>query len=83
MIHSIGYNSKIVVFMNPAKPGPQGDAFCLETIVTTGSLLPFCFELLGLELRLQVSRGFWPPVAQTQNSALQILISVYPRISRT
>ena len=29
MIHSIGYNSKIVVFMNPAKPGPQGDAFCI------------------------------------------------------
>ena len=28
VIHSIGYNSKIVVFMNPAKPGPQGDAFC-------------------------------------------------------
>ena len=27
VIHSTGYNSKIVLFMNPAKPGPQGDAF--------------------------------------------------------
>ena len=31
VIHSIGYNCKIVVFMNPAKPGPQGDAFCIYT----------------------------------------------------
>ena len=33
VIHSIGYNSKIVVFMHPAKPGPQGDAFCILTYV--------------------------------------------------
>ena len=35
VIHSIGYNSKIMVFMNPAKPGPQGDAFCIYIYIHT------------------------------------------------
>ena len=32
VVHSSGYNIKIVIFMNPAKPGPQGDAFCFFNI---------------------------------------------------